>query len=160
MCFLLALPSILTITISNNTDNNDEDFILENEIMIQIYNSVCLYIIISFLCIVNGNFICYCINPNNGLWYCYENKKITKVEKYDISAKPLVLIYQDKKSISFQYNYIKKDDSKIALNIRFQSGIYKPTKLYFKRNIKIKKVIEQIKCHFSLENIKLMTKIY
>ena len=110
---------------------------------------------ISFLCIVNGNFICYCINPNNGLWHCYENKKITKVEKYDINIKPLVLIYQNRNTISFQYNCIKKDDSKIPLIIRFQSGIRNPTKLYFKKNIKIKKVIEQIKLHFNLENIEL-----
>ena len=152
--FLLALPNILTITLSNN-DNNDLDFILEDEIITKIYGSVCPYIIISFLCIVNGNFICYCINPNNGLWYCYENKKITKVEKYDIDIKPLVLIYQNKNSILFQYNYIKKDDSKIPINIRFQSGIRNPTKLYFKKNIRIKKVVEQIKLHFSLENIEL-----
>ena len=152
--FLLALPNILTITLSNN-DNNDLDFILEDEIITKIYGSVCPYIIISFLCIVNGNFICYCINPNNGLWYCYENKKITKVEKYDIDIKPLVLIYQNKNSILFQYNYIKKDDSKIPIIIRFQSGIRNPTKLYFKKNIRIKKVVEQIKLHFSLENIEL-----
>ena len=153
--FLLALSNILTITLSYNDDNNDLDFILEDEIITKIYNKVCVYIIISFLCIVNGNFICYCINPNNGLWYCYENKKITKVEKYDINIKPLVLIYQNRNTISFQYNYIKKDDSKIPLIIRFQSGIRNPTKLYFKKNIKIKKVIEQIKLHFNLENIEL-----
>ena len=153
--FLLSLPNILTIIISNNDDNNDLDFILEDEIITKIYNNVCAYIIISFLCIINGHFICYCINPNNGLWYCYKNKKITKVEKYDIKIKPLVLIYQNKNSISFQYNYIKKDDSKIPLIIRFQSGISNPTKLDFKKNIKIKKVIEQIKLHFSLENIEL-----
>ena len=153
--FLLALPNILTITLSYNDDNNDLDFILEDEIITKIYNNVCAYIIISFLCIVNENFICYCINPNNGLWYCYENKKITKVEKYDINIKPLLLIYQNRNTISFQYNYIKKDDSKIPLIIRFQSGIRNPAKLYFKKNIKIKKVIEQIKLHFNLENIEL-----
>jgi hypothetical protein len=153
---ILTLPDILTLTLLNN---NDLNFILEEDLKIKLGNIDYVYKIVSFLCVINGKFICYCINPNNGLWYCYENKKITKVEKYDIEAKPIVIIYQKKITIVFQYNSIKRDDSKILLNIRFLNGIREQSKLYFNKNIKIEKVIRKIKTKFNLENMNLVVLI-
>ena len=150
---ILTLPNILTLTLLNN---NDLNFILEEDLKIKLGKFYYVYKIISFLCVIKGKFICYCINPNNGLWYCYENKKIAKVEKYDIEAKPIVIIYQNKDTITFQYNSIKRDDSKILLNIRFLNGLREQTKLYFNKNIKIEKVIRKIKTTFNLENMNLV----
>ena len=87
---------------------------------------------------------------------CYENKKIIIVEKYDIESKPIVIIYQKNSSIDFQYNSIKRDDSKILLNIRFLNGLREQSKLYFSKNIKIEKVIKKIKAKFNLENMNLV----
>jgi hypothetical protein len=150
---ILTLPNILTLTLLNN---NDLNFILEEDLKIKLGNVDYIYKIISFLCVINGKFLCYCINPNNGLWYCYENKKITIVEKYDIEAKPIVIIYQKENTIAFKYNSIKRDDSKILLNIRFLNGLREQSKLYFSKNIKIEKVIKKIKAKFNLENMNLV----
>jgi hypothetical protein len=150
---ILTLPNILTLTLLNN---NDLNFILEEDLKIKLGNVDYIYKIISFLCVINGKFLCYCINPNNGLWYCYENKKITIVEKYDIEAKPIVIIYQKENTIAFKYNSIKRDDSKILLNIRFLNGLREQSKLYFSKNIKIEKVIKKIKVKFNLENMNLV----
>mgnify|MGYP003571371274 CR=1 FL=1 len=150
---ILTLPNILTLTLLNN---NDLNFILEEDLKIKLGKVDYIYKIISFLCVINGKFLCYCINPNNGLWYCYENKSITKVEKYDIEAKPIVIIYQNNDTIKFEYHSIKRDESKILLNIRFLNGLREQSKLYFNKNIKIEKVIRKIKTSFNLENMNLV----
>lgn len=150
---ILTLPNILTLTLLNN---NDLNFILEEDLKIKLGKVDYIYKIISFLCVINGKFLCYCINPNNGLWYCYENKSITKVEKYDIEAKPIVIIYQNNDAIKFEYHSIKRDESKILLNIRFLNGLREQSKLYFNKNIKIEKVIRKIKTSFNLENMNLV----
>ena len=109
----------------------------------------------SVLCQISYNqkFICYCANPNNGLWYSYTDGKINKVEKMDTNAIPLILMYQYRGNISYEYNPIKREDfNKICLNIRFQNGI-QPMKLFFNKDITIKKVKNQIVSILSSKNI-------
>ena len=152
---IFSLPSILTISLSNNNCN----FIIQDELDLKPYsmnvpfNSDGIYILISLLCKISysGEYICYCANPNNGLWYSYSNKKIKNVEKMDINAVPLILVYQIRNSIEFEYKEIKKDNNIIKLNLKFMNQL-SPKEIYFNKNIKIKDVIKEIKQIFFTGN--------
>jgi len=138
---------LLSIILLNNESNN---IIVLNELDLKQYsfnyNGDGIYYLISVLCqnSYNQQFICYCINPNDGLWYSYTNGKIIRAQKIDINEIPLILMYQYRGAISYEYNPIKRDDfNKVCLNIRFQNGI-QPMKLFFNKDITIKGVKQQI----------------
>ena len=64
-----CLSNILTIILSNNKNSN---VFFEDEIDLKEYlinnSDFTKYLLISFLCQINSNeFICYCINPKDGL---------------------------------------------------------------------------------------------
>ena len=143
---IYSLPDILTIVLSNYEDCN---FIINNELDLSQYvmnNEKKIYYIIGILCQIsyNGQFICYCINPNNGYWYSYTNEKVIRVEKIDINAIPLILMYQTINTISFEYNHIRIDDmDKVLINVKCNK-FPNPKKIFFNKNILIKKAIKQI----------------
>ena len=159
---IFTLPNILTIILSNN-DNNNYNFVLQDELNLNNFskkvpnNSEGKYMLISILCknIYNDEFICYCINPNNGLWYSYTNGNIKNVTKMDINAIPLVLFYQIKNSIEFIYENIQRYDlNKIKINVKIMNGI--PSKeLFFNKNDKIKNIKNEIISYFNLGNISI-----
>jgi len=150
--FIYMLPNILSIVLSNNDNFN---FVLHDELDLKQYSKHWekdgIYSIISILCqtIYNKKYICYCINPNNGAWYSYSDGKINEVEKMDINAIPLIVIYQLKNTIKFNYKNIIRDDSnKICLNIKFSNGT--TSKLIVTKNSLIKNIIETIKIYSNL----------
>ena len=155
---ILSLPKILTIVLSNNDEKYN--FILQDELnLIQYINypSNAIYKLISVLCIntYNQKFICYCNNPNNGLWYSFSDGRIDNDVKIDINSKPLLLIYQIKESMDNKYKSIKRDDiNKISLNIKFSNGM-EQLKLNFNKNNTFEKVIKQILTHKNLKKEKL-----
>ena len=80
------------------------------------------YYLISILCQINQKeFILYNFNYKNGLSYAYENEKISKVEKMDINAIPLILIYQLKSTMEFEYKNIKIEEI-VHLKVKFSNG--------------------------------------
>ena len=152
---IFKINEILTIILYNNENNN---IILQDELDLKQYSNNYygdgIYNLISVLCQISYNqkFICYCVNPYNGLWYSYTDGKIIRVQKMDINAIPLILIYQYRGNISYIYNPIKRDDfNKICLNIRFQNGI-QPMKLFFNKDISVKKVKLKIVTILSSQN--------
>jgi hypothetical protein len=102
---IYSLPNILSIVLSNNENYN---FIVNDELDLKQYSNnnkeSSLYSLISILCqtIYNKKYICYCINPNNSVWYSYSDGKINEVEKMDINAIPLIAIYQLTNTIDFE----------------------------------------------------------
>ena len=161
---ILSLPNILTIILSNNEDDDYNcNFILQDELNLKNLainlpdNSEGKYRLISILCkkIDNDEFICYCANPNNGLWYSYTNGKIKNVMSMDINAVPLILIYQIINKIEFEYKSIKRDDlNKRKIKFKFTNGI--PTKeLFFNKNDTIKNIKDKIVSYFNLGNYKI-----
>ena len=165
--YIFELPDILPIIFSSN---NNYNFVLQDKINLKKYernglfknkdnSDIKNYKLISILCqfIYNQKFICYCINPNNGLWYSYTDGKITKVENMDINAIPLIAFYQNEETIKFKYNNIKRDDkNKICLNINFINQM-PDLKLLFNKNTEIKNVIQYIRDIRHLEGkIKLL----
>ena len=160
--YIFSLSNILTLILNSN---NNSYIVLQDEINLNQYTKnkfgYGIYYIVSILCqfIYNNKFICYCINPNNGKWYSYENGKINEVEKMDINAKPLLIIYQEKSTIKFNYKYLLRDDlNKVLLDIKFMNGEIASLQLFFNRNTLIKDIIEQIKFYSNLheENLQMM----
>ena len=141
---IFTLPNILTIVLYNNENCNLN---LEDKLNLKkfIKYGDGEYYLISILCQIcyNGKFIIYCINPNNGMWYSYIDKEIIQTDKMDINAIPLMLIYQVKNDICFQYNEIKRDLNKIYFNFNFNFGLT-PKKFFFNQNETIKGVINKI----------------
>ena len=151
---IYMLPKILSIILSNNQNFN---FVLNDELDLKKYSKNYegdgVYSIVSILCqkIYNKKYICYCINPNNGSWYSYSDGKINQVEKMDINAIPLIVIYQLKNTIKFNYkNIIREDNNKICLNIK--CSIIPPLKLVVNKNMLIKDIIEKIHLYANIEN--------
>ena len=152
---IFLLPNILTIILSNNNNCN---FIIEDELDLKQYinnryNSS--YYLISILCQISYNkqFIIYCINPYDGLWYSYTNDNIKEVQKMDLNAVPLVLIYQVKNYINI-YKPIKKENNKILLNIKFSNSV-NSMNIFFRRNDNIRNVIEKISLIKNIEKSKI-----
>ena len=156
---LFSLPNVLTIILSNSHNFN---FILQNEINLKQfsknYPEEGVYLLMSVLCQINysniNKFICYCFNQKNSVWYSYMDGEISKVERMDINAVPLVLLYEiKKKKNTFKYKGIIQEE-KIKLKIKFQNG--KPSKqLYFYKNSLIINVIRQISFYFNLDVSKI-----
>ena len=152
---IFLLPYILTIILSNNDNYN---FIIDDELDLKQYinnryNSS--YYLISILCQISYNkqFIIYCINPYNGLWYSYTNDNIKEVQKMDLNAVPLVLIYQVKNNINI-YKPIKRENNKILLNVKFSNSI-NSINIFFSKNDNIKNVIEKISLIKNIEKSKI-----
>ena len=148
---VLSLPNILTIILSNN---NNLNFVLQDEIVLKKYSFYsfddCKYCLISILCQLNFNdkFVLYSFNHKDELWYCYSDGKITQVEKIDVNAIPLVLFYQSKSTIKFNYKALKKEE-KILVNVHFTTGIKKT--LFFPKNTLVIQVKRFLSTHFNLE---------
>ena len=152
---IFFLPNIITIVL---TDNNDNDyFILEDEIDLKNYvinvTGNEKYNLISMLCIINynGKFINYCFNPNNATWYSYTDVNISEVDKMDINAIPLMLVYQTKSEIDFNYKSIKREPDKIKFYIQFSNEIA-ATNIYFNKNESFKDLYEKISSYFNLSD--------
>ena len=144
---IYSLPNVLTIIFNNNENNN---VIFEDELDLRNYSKKLSgdgkYNVVAILCkyTYNEKFICYCINPNNGLWYNFIDGQITEVHEMDQNSIPLIVIYQLKSTIPFQYgNLLRNNLNKICLNIKFQKG-KNPIKLYFDKNSLFKDIYKQI----------------
>ena len=156
---IFILPNIITIVLTDNDYLMLEDKInLKNYVLKKIGNEN--YNLISILCQItyNGKFINYCINPNNGLWYCYTDGNIFEVDKIDINAIPLVLVYQTKSKIDFNYKPIKRESNKIKFFINFSNGI-KGTIIYFIKDESFEGLYEKISSYFNLKDKEFILKI-
>ena len=156
---IFILPNIITIVLTDNDYLMLEDKInLNNYVLKKIGNEN--YNLISMLCQItyNGKFINYCINPNNGLWYCYTDGNIFEVDKMDINAIPLVLVYQTKSKIDFNYKPIKRESNKIKFFINFSNGI-KGTIIYFIKDESFEGLYEKISSYFNLKDKEFILKI-
>ena len=148
---LYSLPYILTIILSNNENCT---FKIQDEIDLSKYSPQSQgekkYLLISILCQnKNKDFILYNINHRNSLWYSYSNRIISKVIEMNIETIPLVLIYQSKDTINFEYNKLKIEET-IKLNVKFMNGI-EPKNISFPKNTLIKYVIKKIAVEFNLD---------
>ena len=95
------------------------NFVIEDEINLKSYTkyypekSEGIYNLTTILCKykkINEKYITYYINISNGRWYCYTEGTINWVEKIDINAIPLMLVYQIKNELPFNYkSLIKKN---------------------------------------------------
>ena len=126
--------------------NNDYNFIIQEEIDLTKYSfktdGIMDYYLISVLCKINTTeFILYNFNHKTGLWYSYANGHISQVNKMDINAIPLVLIYQIKREMNFLYESLKIEE-KVNLRVRFSNR--KEEKMAFPKNSLIKNVIARI----------------
>ena len=153
---ILILPDVLTIILSNN---NYYNFSIEDELNLKKYlnnekidTGDNVYLLISILCqfSYNKKFIIYCVNPNDGFWYCYTDNKVIRVQKMDINAVPLVFIYQKRGTICYEYQNIVIQNNKIMLTVKFNNSIPE-IKLYFEPNKTIKDIIKKIKTVQNLE---------
>ena len=144
---IYILPNVLTIIFNNNENNN---VIFEDELDARNYSKKLSgngkYNVVAILCkfTYNEKFICYCINPNNGLWYSFIDGQINEVQKMDQNSIPLIVIYQLQSTLKFQYvNLLRNNLNKICLNIKFQKG-KNPIKLYFDKNSLFTDIYKQI----------------
>jgi hypothetical protein len=159
---IFSLPNIITIVLNDNNDN--DIFMLEDEIDLKNYVLNATgnekYNLISFLCRVsyNGKFIIYCINPNNSKWYSYTDGNITEVDKMDINAIPLMLVYQIQSQFDFFYKPIKREPNKIKFCISFSNGIT-GTSIHFDKNESFKDLNEKISSYFNLKDKEFILKI-
>ena len=115
------------------------------------------YYLISILCQINQKeFILYNFNYKNGLSYAYENEKISKVEKMDINAIPLILIYQLKSTMEFEYKNIKIEEI-VRLKVQFSNG-RQMQKMGFPKHSLIKNIYKRISeyCKLKINKIKLI----
>ena len=144
-------PNILTLILTNNEYNENCNFIFQDELNIKKYiinsNNNGVYLLISCLCrhANTGNYICYCINPKNSYWYSYSDEGINRVEEIDECAIPLILFYQVKSMICFEYKNILiiNELNSVYLNVQFNNGM-QPKNISFYRESTIKRVIEKI----------------
>ena len=154
---IFSLSNIFTIILSNNNYN----FIIQDEIDLTKYacnyDGKMEYSLISILCQINQKeFILYNFNYKNGLWYAYENGKISNVEKMDINAIPLILIYQLKSTMEFEYKNIKIEEI-VHLKVKFSNG-RQMQKMGFPKYSLIKNVYKRISeyCKLDMNKIKLL----
>ena len=105
--------------------------------------------------IYNGKFINYCFNPNNVKWYSYTDGNISEVDKMDINAIPLMLVYQtnskNKNKNNFNYKSIKREQDKIKFYIQFSNEIAAKS-IYFNKNESFKDLYEKISSYFNLSD--------
>ena len=157
---IFILPNIITIVLTDKDDSFmfEDEIDLKKNVLKKTGNEK--YNLISMLCQIayNGKFINYCINPNNGLWYSYTDGNISEVDKMDINAIPLVLVYQIKNEIDFYYKSIKRESNKIKFFISFSKGI-KGTIIYFDKDEKFKDLYEKISSYFNLKDKEFILKI-
>ena len=144
---IYSAPYILTIILSKNENSN---FVLQEELDLKKYSNYSpkdgVYLLMSVLCRLNynGKFINYCINPYNGSWYSYTDGRIRRVSKMDINAIPLVLIYQIRGTIKFEYEGLKWDEDKIKITVKFYKAGLQPKELFFSKTALVKDVIEDV----------------
>ena len=151
---IFSLPKIFTIILTNN----DYNFIIQEELDLNKYaikaQENMAYYLISILCKINSNeFILYSFNHKNTQWYSYSNGKITKVYKFDINEIPLVLIYQLKSEMKFEYKSLIIEE-KAFLRVKFSNR--KEEKMVFPKHCLIKNVIARIGKHLNVEVKKLI----
>ena len=150
---LFSLSDILTIVLSNNQNSN---ILLEDELDLKqyakSYPGFGTYLLISILCQINSNeFICYCVNPTDGSWYCYIDGKILRVQLMSTNDIPLILIYQNSNTFTYEYNHIKRDyNNKICLSIRTNLG--NERKLFINKDFSIENVKKKISYYLGLKN--------
>ena len=158
---LFTLPKILTIVL-NISDNYN--FFLLDELNLKDYSlnpfGYEKYNLISILCqfIDTKKYICYCINPYDGLWYSYTDKKIEKTKIMDNNAIPMIVIYQSQNNINFKYNNLERNSfEKCCLNFKFVNG-FNPIKKIFTKDEVMENVIKEIASYvnFQKEKIKLL----
>ena len=151
-------PSILFLILLSNDENFNIK--IKNQLNLNKYilnsgNKGKSYLLISVLCQIkqSGKYICYSINRNDAIWYSYSDERIEKVAKIDTNTiLPLVLFYQDKNTLAFNYNKISLNKNKIFLEIK--TSQFPTVKLLFNRNSTIKNVVKKVLSHFSLNEKK------
>ena len=151
-------PSILALILLNNDENCNLN--IQNELNLNKYilnsgNKDKSYLLISALCQIkqSGKYICFSINRNDGIWYSYSDERIEKVAKIDTNTiLPLVLFYQDKNTLAFNYNKISLDTNIIFLKIK--TSQFPTVELLFNRNSTIKNVVKKVLSHFNLNEKK------
>ena len=154
-------PNILPIILTNNEFNETCNFIFQDELNIKKFiinsNHDGVYLLISCLCRLSntGKYICYCINQKDSYWYSYSDGQINKVEKIDEYAIPLILFYQARNTMYFEYNNITivNEVNKVNLTVKFNNGI-QPKNISFNKESTIKTVIEKILSTINLKGVK------
>ena len=146
---IFSLPKIFTIILTNN----DYNFIIQEELDLNKYAITAqenmVYYLISILCKINSNeFILYNFNHKDSQWYSYYNGKITKVYKFGINEIPLVLIYQLKSEMKFEYKSLTIEE-KAFLKVKFSNR--KEEKMAFPKHCLIKNVIARIGKHLDVD---------
>ena len=159
----LSLPKILTIIINNKNAN----FILNSEINLSQFTNAKgnhNYYLIALLCKYahNKNFITYCFNYKDGMWYSYTKKEgyhrsIKERTFLEPNAIPYLLVYQNIGSMDFEYNELNLEiaNNKKEYTFRFQNGI-PPVTLYFEINSTAKEVCKEIERFYKLKKVKLV----
>ena len=148
--YISILPNILTILFTEFNYNFELQETIEfggnnkyenNPLNLE---GVKKYHITSILCkfIDKNEYICYCLNTNDGFWYSYSSGKVSKVDKIENNVVPFIAIYHivDKDN-PLMYNK-KFDINNVYVKVSFRFG--GEFHLLFNRKTDIKTIIKYI----------------
>ena len=144
---ILSLPNIITITINKYEKKLYSLFRYPDELDLTNYTSNNLpdniFYLISVICedVESKEIFCYCINKRDKSWYLYTNDNISQCDEINENHIPLVLFYQKKNMLNFEYKKINKN-YKINLRLVFKDG--KERKMKVNQNLSVKDVIKMI----------------
>ena len=81
----------------------------------------------------NGKIVVYCIDHTDGEWYIYTDNKCQKEVRMHINDIPIILIYQIKSTIKYNYKPILvKREKKIKLKVLFNAGLGQKQLFFYK----------------------------
>jgi hypothetical protein len=151
------LPTTLTLIFNNNNDNNLK---LDAEIDLSKFQACRKtnnkYKLVSILCKLSyelnkvDEYLCYCYNPKNQLWYSYRNGSINQVSSMNPNSIPIVAFYQEANVVGKKYSCIKIDlENQLFVKIKFQDGTEK--RLFVNKNIIICDFKEKVFDTFNLD---------
>ena len=119
-----SFPNILTIVLKSYTftriDFHYPDELNLNEILYLFPNSQenykvnkdDVYVLVGMLCkysFSENSFVCYYINPKDEIWYYRKNRNNShKVTDFSMNLMPIILFYQKKNTISFEYKNLRR----------------------------------------------------
>ena len=147
-----SLPDVLTIILKpydyNNIDFKYPDELQLNKILFSDdkekykLNEDGIYLLVGMLCkySFDNKFVCYYINQNNGVWYYRKDKNIVqKIEEFDINTKPIILIYQKRNSLEFEYRKLERKEKSFFVFCNYINGLKRA--LYVSEKLKISQII-------------------
>ena len=144
---IFSLPNIITITINKYEKNLHSLFKYPDELDLNNYTNNNLnddiFCLTSVSCqdTVNQEFVCYCFNQRDEFWYLYTKDKIIRCDEINENHIPLIIFYQKKNTINFEYKKIKKN-YKVNLLLRFRNDAVKNMKV--NQNMSVEDIINKI----------------